>query len=435
MKTITFLFALIFTMTAAAQNSWTVAPNGTLTGVPTVYGTITPGDCAGWFSVNPPLLYDVGQACNQGTPANLTINNSNAGAAPGAVFNGSTPLTISANTIGAQLASPPPSVTPECACAMAADQSIGANAITAGTSTTITGTSLPAAYVAPGQLFGITASATCTSGSFNAGPFKVLSAIPNLITVDPSTPLGCTWSSGGSLYLWCSNQTTDALSTTLYSTSNNYSVPANTIAAKSTYELKMQIGVYSSSAPPSAYYKLFYDTTNIYTPQGLATWSGSSAGYVGEINYNIVALSPSVLSVSEFMSGNFSSASLVAAENTYSPITVSSTTTKNLQPEIGFIATGVATATYVSSLPLSGTGNVSLGTFNAACTATATMAVTSGVAGAITITSRGQSCTAAPTTATCTSGTATCSGTVTLTSTLGGAPGNAVIVYSLKPTP
>jgi hypothetical protein len=63
------------------------------------------------------------------------------------------------------------------------------------------------------------------------------------------------------------------------------------------------------------------------------------------------------------------------------------------------------------------------------------MAVTSGVAGAITITSRGQSCTAAPTTATCTSGTATCSGTVTLTSTLGGAPGNAVIVYSLKPRP
>lgn len=83
-------------------------------------------------------------------------------------------------------------------------------------------------------------------------------------------------------------------------------------------------------------------------------------------------------------------------------------------------AGGIFNATYVSGGTFSGTGNCSLGTFNGTggSGATATIAVASGVAGAITVTAAGSAYTSASTTAALSSGTATCSGTATITSTL-----------------
>lgn len=94
---------------------------------------------------------------------------------------------------------------------------------------------------------------------------------------------------------------------------------------------------------------------------------------------------------------------------------------------------GVASATYSSGGSLSGTGNVTLSLFNVGCDGTtATLAVSGGTAGAITINSPGTTCLSAPTTATCTSGTASCSGTVTLTSTLKnvGSVWNSLVIRS-----
>jgi hypothetical protein len=92
---------------------------------------------------------------------------------------------------------------------------------------------------------------------------------------------------------------------------------------------------------------------------------------------------------------------------------------EKFQPAAGFLGSSITTATYVSGGTFSGDGSVTLNTFNASCSgATATMAVAGGVPvlGSIVVTNGGTSCTGAPTMATCSSGTATCSGTLTLTS-------------------
>jgi hypothetical protein len=79
----------------------------------------------------------------------------------------------------------------------------------------------------------------------------------------------------------------------------------------------------------------------------------------------------------------------------------------------------LSSVTYSSGGTLTGTGSVTLSGFNNSCTgATATMAVNNNAAGAITVTNGGSGCTVDPISATCTSGTASCSGTVALTSTL-----------------
>ncbi len=95
----------------------------------------------------------------------------------------------------------------------------------------------------------------------------------------------------------------------------------------------------------------------------------------------------------------------------------------------------VSGLTYVSGGSLSGTGFVTLSSFNNSCSGTtAYIVVNGGVAGTVIPTAGGSGCTAPPTTATCASGTgATCSGTVTLTSTLAGVGStawNSVVVRS-----
>jgi hypothetical protein len=94
---------------------------------------------------------------------------------------------------------------------------------------------------------------------------------------------------------------------------------------------------------------------------------------------------------------------------------------------------GLATATYSSGGSFSGTGNCSLASFNNGNVGgTATIAVSSGTPGAITIVTTGYNSTAAPTSATATSGTATCSGTPVLTGgTLQEAIGSGTVVGKL----
>ena len=79
-----------------------------------------------------------------------------------------------------------------------------------------------------------------------------------------------------------------------------------------------------------------------------------------------------------------------------------------------------------------------LGTFNDSLTgATATVTfVTSGswTGATFAVTNTGYGATAAPTSATLASGTATCSGTPTLVTVLGGAQGNAVQLQTVKIT-
>jgi hypothetical protein len=89
---------------------------------------------------------------------------------------------------------------------------------------------------------------------------------------------------------------------------------------------------------------------------------------------------------------------------------------------------GVTAATYTSGGTFSGTGTVNLSGFSGGCSGVlATMAVSSGTAGAITIQVRGNACTtgsgAQTLTASCSTGTISCSGTVTLSATVAAGTG------------
>jgi hypothetical protein len=103
-----------------------------------------------------------------------------------------------------------------------------------------------------------------------------------------------------------------------------------------------------------------------------------------------------------------------------------------------FSATGLGSITSGSGGTISGTGTCMLGTFNDSLTgATATVTfVTSGswTGATFAVTNTGYGATAAPTSATLASGTATCSGTPTLVTVLGGAQGNAVQLQTVKIT-
>ena len=88
--------------------------------------------------------------------------------------------------------------------------------------------------------------------------------------------------------------------------------------------------------------------------------------------------------------------------------------------EYWFPNAGVASATYSSGSVPSGTGTCLLSGFNNGATnTTASLQVTNGVAGAVTMTSAGYGATSAPTSASLSNGTLSgCSGTITITSTL-----------------
>jgi len=135
--------------------------------------------------------------------------------------------------------------------------------------------------------------------------------------------------------------------------------------------------------------------------------------------------------------GNNAGTFNATAGGSYQP-SLNTTTGKALGLEVYFAATGVASGTYSSGGTISGSAGqtCTLSSFNSSAsgaTATVTLTGTNTIAGgtALAVTNTGQGATAAPTTATLGSGTATCSGTATIATVLGGAQGNAMLMNAL----
>jgi hypothetical protein len=323
------------------------------------------------------------------------------------------------------------------ACAVANDSTIDAVSVTGGSSTsstiTYTVSSLPNLYQIIGEPINILS--TLGTNSTLGTPFTVTSSTSTSITITNSSNPG-TFGSGGTLSLACANTTNDAISGTPYTFANSYTTPANMVAAGSYQRFVSNVGVFSPSSSPASIantgLRLVYGAKTIYENESTIALSSNGVGIGGVLSWSLTGLT----TTQGF--GNLSSTTAYssAANGSWSNIIITpsvglTTAASTITDSIYFTATGVASAAYASGGTLSGTGNVSLATFNDSCSGTtATMAVSGGTAGAITITARGGACTTAPTTATCTSGTATCTGTVTLTSVLGGSPGNAVMQYS-----
>lgn len=338
-----------------------------------------------------------------------------------------------AGTVSLAVTNPytPPTVTytsPQLSCAHAADTTIASNAVTAIPSgTTITGTSLPAAFTQPGVQFNVT-TPSCSAGSMNAGPFTVQSVSSNTITATAS--LGnCTWSSGGNIYLYCANQSNDALAATPVKFTNN--TINQTAAAGTTFADVGQLAYWTPATSPSSILEFFYAGSALSNYSSL-TPAASSAGRELSVPWNVTGLSTTQVLVTPAMPmSNTQTASA-------GPTTVSSGS-QVVDMGAYWTASGVSstlgTITYSSGSSTCTNGTqVATATNGGGSGALGTITVAGNVpTGTITITNPGYGYTSIPTTWTV----ATCTGTGTYTTsgTLGGAQGAAILMQAFKQTP
>jgi hypothetical protein len=321
-------------------------------------------------------------------------------------------------------------------CAHAADTTIGANTITAGTSTTLTGTALVASHpemMIPGAIIGVIGA---LPAGLNGGPYTVTSRSGNVLTF---SSLPATWTSGGTIYDWCSNQSNDALNTNSSTyqpfSANTYSI--SSLGAGASYTQHYQFVYWSTATAASVATWLEYGSTWLYEDIGYTPVKASSYGYSAEITWDLVAPTPALLVTTKQSSLSYGATNTTA---TYpQPIVVGSSGV--LKMSAGYLASGLGSITsYTSGATVTGSiGQTCLLTaFNdsdTGATATATLTTANTLLGAtFAVTNTGYGATAAPTTATVGSGTATCSGTGTFVTVLGGAQGNAMLLETLKTT-
>jgi hypothetical protein len=235
----------------------------------------------------------------------------------------------------------------------------------------------------------------------------------------------------------------DAAGSNYYSFKNYATVPANLMKAGSVLRVPVIFQVWSPAASVPFNISASWGATAGQTlPGGTVLYSSvqsttstglAGTSFKGELLVTTTgAPGGSVESVSAMSveAPIWTTASWKAGQTTTN---IATNAQKTIVISARWQAMGVAAAVYVSGGSFNGTGSCALGTFNDSSTAIGSIAVASNVPGAITITSRGVGATAAPTTAVVTSGTATCFGTIMITSTLGGSAGNALRLVSVGP--
>ena len=316
---------------------------------------------------------------------------------------------------------------------MGGDASIASTAITAGTSTSLTVGTLPAYFKGSigSAVIGVIGTTT-TGGTLDTSGTSYYTATSYSGNTLNFASLPATWSSGGNIFLGCANSA-DAIAFGSAVTFANQS-PALTLTANAPITMDWQYDLFAAAATPSYRFNAAYGGVNVWTSAGVGAPVAAVTGYGGHVKLTGTALSTTLLRTEADVTAPNNSTGNAAINTTAQPVAVTGGNKYTLS--VYFSATGVASATYVSGGTFTGTGNCTLGAFNDSSTATGTIAVASGTPGAITITNRGQSATAAPTSVaqvnSCTGGAAWTSGAITITSTLGGAPGNMIFVANSK---
>lgn len=337
------------------------------------------------------------------------------------------------------------------ACAEAADPTIGVQTVTAGSSTsstmTYTMSAVPGYMAIPGQI--VQAQGNTPSG-YNAAPLVVLSATSTTVTVTSTNNPG-TMTGFGTVSLYCQNRSTDALAATPVTMANSYTVAAHSLIANpgsgaASLNVISQDTLFVSSAPPMVALSLKAGSTVLLTTAAALQPSTSANAKDAITAYQLTGLAPAETLVntdiqSEIWLVTNTPGSFV--NSVVQPMLITNVSFP-LNEVFNYTATGVVSinVSSIGGCTVSGTSGqtVLLTAFNDSSTATATVTLNNTVAagalspsnvGSITITSRGQSATAAPTSATCTAGTvASASGSASFTSVLGGAPGNAILQKS-----
>jgi hypothetical protein len=341
------------------------------------------------------------------------------------------------------------SVAGDTICAEAADPTIGAQSITAVSSnaTTMTYTVANAAsYFSQGQK--VQAQNNGTAG-YNGGPWNVTSSSGSTVVVSSTSNPGA-GTAGGTLSLYCSNQSLDG-SLNYIPFNTTFTFPANTLGGPIlSVKARPQFGVFSSASAAAV---LVFD----WELGGVQIWKSSGGTVLAPANsltngagtypLDLTFLpgysSATYATVPPFTLGGYTALTDTQAltGTTLPPLAINTGSSQVLSLLVRYKSTGVASGTYTSGGTITGTTGqtCTLASFNDSSTATATVTLTgtntiaSGTA--LTITARGGGASAAPTSATLGSGTATCSGTATISTVLGGSPGNALLMYGLVLTP
>jgi hypothetical protein len=314
-------------------------------------------------------------------------------------------------------------------CAHGGDTTVGSETITAGTANSLTLSAIQTVYVLPGTQLGVTGA---TPSGLNGGPYTVLSRSGNIITFTANLP--ATWTSGGTAYLYCSNSA-DAIGTAAYATNNAYTVSA--LAAGSSYSQRFQLQYWTPATAQYAYFWQKYGSAVVYENAADQALLASASGKLGSVGFTDSA------PTSALMLSTMDTAALGTSTPNYtsgllSPVGVPSSGA--LEMGLYFSANGLGSVTSASGGTISSITagqTCTLGTFNDSLSSSAAVTVTfannaSWTGATFTVTNTGYGATAAPTSATLSSGTGTCSGTPTLVTVLGGAQGTAIAVTSAR---
>lgn len=199
------------------------------------------------------------------------------------------------------------------------------------------------------------------------------------------------------------------------------------------YRVEAQLAIFTPTTAPNLEMPLlYYNGVNLMNDQSSSALRSTDAGVLGSITYTLT--SPYAGLVYGTLDSQTVSSAYVYFDGNATNISTSSPQALTLKT--GFLATGLGSITSGSGGTISGVGACTLSSFNNGATgATATVTFTtsgSWTGATFSVTSTGYGATSAPTSATLASGTATCSGTPTLVTVLGGAQGSALRLISLS---
>jgi len=259
--------------------------SGVLVSNNTPVGTVTPSAIGTKFvqlnSTTAPLWIATGTTNTswQNIPTNTTM----AAAIAAAVI-----------TAGAYVPPTTVSAAGDLACALHADTIIAAQTITAGSTdgstATLTATAVPN-YYQIGSLVGVTGA---TPSGLNGGPYTLTGRTSTTVSFANSSTV---WTSGGTFFLWCGNQTNDAVSATPYSFANT--LPIGVFTATNAYELHLKLAEFTSSSPVTSIIGLRYGSGGtqsfLYQQASASVVVASRIGDAYEMTWDADAVSTSLM--------------------------------------------------------------------------------------------------------------------------------------------
>ena len=334
-------------------------------------------------------------------------------------------------------------------CAQAADITVASAAVTgttsvAGVSCTIT--TAAASRWANGEyvtLAGLTdTTCNCANGAGNTGTQCQIASGGGTtsLVIDNTSADGNTGATGGTISLGCANQVTDANVFTAFL--SNLSIPANTWAAGHFGEYDVKAAIYSP-ATGTGIFNWQWD----YAGSPIATQTSNTSPAVPLVNANaqedltVGTRATGLIDVTPFPN-QIGNATTTWSSTVLNPVSVTTSSTATLQPMIKFGNTsnaGVKTITYVSGGTPGGTGTCPLNANNGTgANVVASIQIASGAVSptAFLVTNSGSGyastspITSITTWGTCT-GSASMTGTATVTSTSGGYTGYAYKVLGI----